>query len=122
MHLRKQSIVKARLVPSYAGEHKGEREPDDTLSNFSGWTIVLRLRDLSKVTQLLNQQDRKSLPLSAVYRHGRLVFKWQMAVFLMKASLSNKEKWLLCLQVGRPANLIRLRVCNIIRSVTTDRF
>lgn len=92
MHLRKQSIVKARLVPSYAGEHKGEREPDDTLSNFSGWTIVLRLRDLSKVTQLLNQQDRKSLPLSAVYRHGRLVFKWQMAVFLMKASLSNKEK------------------------------
>lgn len=42
-----------------------------------------------------------------------------MAVLLMEASLSNKEKWLLCSQVGRPANLIRLRVGNIIRSVTT---
>lgn len=40
----------------------------------------------------------------------------------MKASLSNKEKWLLCSQVGRLANLIRLGVGNIIRSVTTDRF
>lgn len=99
------------------------REPDDTLSHFSGWMIVLRLRnDLSKVTQLLNQQDWKSLPLSTAYSHGRLVFRRQMAVFLMKASLSNKEKWLLRLQVGRLANLIRLGVCNIIRSVTTDRF
>lgn len=44
------------------------REPDDTLSHFSGWMIVLRLRnDLSKVTQLLNQQDWKSLPLSTAY-------------------------------------------------------
>lgn len=78
--------------------------------------------DLAKVTQLLNQQDRKSLPLSTVYSHGCLVFRRQMAMFLMKASLSNKEKWLLCLQVSRLANLIRLGVCNIIRSVTTDRF
>lgn len=45
-----------------------------------------------------------------------------MAVFVMKASLSNKEKWLPCLQVGRLANYIRLRVGNIVTSVTTDRF